>query len=138
MEIPDPVKAVLDSDALAHMVTVGPDGTPHVTIAWAGLEGDKIVIATLNEQRKLADMRRDPRVVLSFETDTINQWGLHEYLVVYGRAEITEGGAAEMLQRFAHTYLGPDVTFPAMPNPPAGFITRITPERFSGVGPWAG
>jgi hypothetical protein len=23
-----------------------------------------------------------------------------------------------------------------MPNPPPGFVTRITPERFGGVGPW--
>lgn len=135
--IPDEVKAVLDSDALAHLVTVGSGGTPHVTIAWAGLEGDQIVIATLPEQRKLANVRRDPRVVLSFETDKINDWGLTEYLVVYGRAEVTEGGAPEVLQRLARTYLGPDVTFPPMPNPPPGFVTRITPERFGGVGPWA-
>lgn len=135
--IPDEAKAVLDSDALAHMVTVGADGTPHVTIAWAGLEGDQIVIATLPEQRKLANLRRDPRVVLSFETDKVNDWGLTEYLVVYGRAEVTEGGAPDVLQRLAHTYLGPGVTFPPMPNPPPGFVTRITPEHFGGVGPWA-
>ena len=138
MEIPESVRTVLDSDALAHMVTIGSDGGPRVTLAWAGLEGDEIVIATLPEQRKLADLRRDPRVVLSFETDKVNEWGLREYLVVYGRAEVTEGGAPEVLQRLALTYLGPDVTFPPMPDPPPGFVTRITPERFSGVGPWAG
>lgn len=136
VNIPAPVREVLESDALAHMVTVGADGTPHVTLAWTGLEGDEIVIATLFDQKKLADVRRDPRVVLSFETDRINEFGLTEYLVVYGRAEITEGGAAEILQRLAHTYLGPDVKFPPMPDPPPGFVTRITPERFSGAGPW--
>jgi hypothetical protein len=25
-----------------------------------------------------------------------------------------------------------------MPDPPPGRVTRITPERFGGVGPWAG
>jgi hypothetical protein len=61
---------------------------------------------------------------------------LLEYLVVYGTARVTEGGAAEVLQRLAHTYLGPDVVFPPMPDPPPGFVTRITPERLGGVGPW--
>ncbi len=60
--------------------------------------------------------------------------GLLEYLVVYGTARVTEGGAPEMLQHLAHTYLGPDVVFPPMPDPPPGFVTRITPERFGGSG----
>ena len=33
--------------------------------------------------------------------------------------------------------LGPDVTFPPMPDPPPGYVTRIRVERVSGVGPWA-
>ena len=57
-------------------------------------------------------------------------------LVVYGSARVTEGGAPELLQRLAHTYLGPAVMFPNMPDPPQGFVTRITPERLGGVGPW--
>jgi hypothetical protein len=38
--------------------------------------------------------------------------GLTEYLVIYGTARITEGGAAGLLQRLARTYLGPDVRSP--------------------------
>jgi len=33
-------------------------------------------------------------------------------------------------------YLGPEVKFPTIDNPPPGYITRITVERISGVGPW--
>jgi len=32
--------------------------------------------------------------------------------------------------------LGPDVVFPPMPNPPAGYVLRTTPSRFRGVLPW--
>ena len=135
--IPDRARAVLESDALAHFTTIGADGTPYVTLAWAGLEDDRIVIATLSDQKKLKNLRRDPRVTLSFETSEKNDFGLHEYLVVYGTAEVTEGGAPELLQRLAHTYLGPDVRFPPMPNPPPGYVTRITVDRIAGVGPWA-
>jgi hypothetical protein len=58
--------------------------------------------------------------------------------VLYGRARVTEGGAPELLQRLARTYLGPDVKFPPMPNPPPGFVTRISIERIGGIGPWSG
>jgi len=134
--LPEAARALLESDALAHVATIDDDGCPHVTLAWVGLEGDEIVLATLPDQRKLRNLRRDPRVVLSVESTTTNDWGLLEYLVVYGTARVTEGGGAETLQRLAHTYLGPDVVFPNMPDPPPGFVTRITPERIRGLGPW--
>jgi PPOX class probable F420-dependent enzyme len=134
--LPDAAREVLESDAVAQVVTLNEDGSPQVTAAWVGLEGDEIVIATIPDQRKLENLRRDPRIALSIPTARTNDWGLLEYLVVYGTARVTEGGAPEVLQRLAHTYLGPDVVFPPMPNPPPGFITRITPERLGGVGPW--
>ncbi|MGH2748629.1 MAG: PPOX class F420-dependent oxidoreductase [Actinomycetota bacterium] len=136
--IPDAVRKVLESDAVAHVATIDPDGRPQVTCAWVGLDGEELVIGTLFDQKKLKNLRRDPRVALSFETPHVNDYGLREYLVIYGRAEITEGGAAELLQDLARTYLGPDVRFPAMDDPPAGFVTRITVDRIGGVGPWAG
>ena len=64
--------------------------------------------------------------------------GLLEYLIVYGQATITEGGAPELLQKLAYTYIGPGVKFPAMDNPPPGYITHVKVERIGGVGPWAG
>jgi PPOX class probable F420-dependent enzyme len=136
MVIPDSVRRVLDSAALAHLVTLNPDGSPHVTCAWAGVQAEEIVLATIPDQRKLRNMRRDPRVTLSFETTIVNEIGLTEYLVIQGRARVTEGGAPELLQELAHTYLGPEVKFPPMPDPPPGFITRIAIERLGGVGPW--
>ncbi len=135
--IPESAKQLLGSDALAHFTTLDADGTPYVTLAWVGLEDDEIVIATLTDQRKVKNVRRDPRVVLSLVNGVRNDFGLDEYLVVYGRGRVTEGGAADLLQRLAHAYLGPDVVFPPMPDPPPGFITRVAIERISGVGPWA-
>lgn len=136
IELPVAARALLESDAVAHVATIDEDGGPQVTLAWVGLEGGEIVIATLPDQRKIRNLRRDPRVVLSVAAPTRNAWGLTEYLVVVGTARVTEGGAPELLQRLAHTYLGPDVVFPAMPDPPPGFVTRITPRRLGGVGSW--
>lgn len=127
---------LLGSDAVASVVTLNADGSPHISSAWVGIEDGEICFATLDDQRKLRNMRRDPRVALTLHSENVNQWGLREYLVIYGTARITEGGAADMLQRLAWIYLGPEVVFPGRPNPPPGFITRIRVERVSGIGPW--
>ena len=44
---------------------------------------------------------------------------------------------AELLQHLAHTYLGPDVKFPPMDEPPPGVVVHIAVDRLGGVGPWA-
>ena len=130
-------RAVLESGALAHLVTLNGDGSPQVTCVWVGLDGEEIVSGHLFDQAKLRNVRRDPRVALSLEGAGQTAAGLREYLVVHGRARLEEGGAPELLQQLAHVYLGPQVAFPPMPDPPPGHVMRITPERLGGVGPWA-
>ncbi|MFP5326658.1 MAG: PPOX class F420-dependent oxidoreductase [Acidimicrobiia bacterium] len=131
-------RAALSSGHLAHLVTLNADGSPQVVIVWVGLNGDEIVSAHLSSaQQKLKNLRSDPRVVLSMETGGRNEYGLDHYLVVHGIARVEEGGAPELLQELAHVYLGPDVKFPPMEDPPAGFTIRITPTKVGGVGPWA-
>jgi PPOX class probable F420-dependent enzyme len=138
VSLPPSARELLESDALAHLVTLNPDGSPQVTCVWVGLEEDEIVSAHLRrDQRKLRNVERDPRVTLSVEGTEISPPGLKHYLVVHGRARVEEGGAPELLQELAHTYLGPDVKFPPMPDPPPGVRLRITPERLGGIGPWA-
>jgi PPOX class probable F420-dependent enzyme len=132
-------RSLLESDALAHLVTLNADGSPQVSCVWVGLDGDEIVSGHLADtQQKLKNVRREPRVALSVEGTEIQPPGLKQYLVVHGRARIDEGGAPELLQRLAYTYLGPDVKFPPMDDPPPGFVMRIQVERVGGVGPWAG
>lgn len=134
--LPDSARAVLESDALAHLVTVNRDGSPQVSVVWVGLDGDDILSGHLREQQKLRNVRRDPRVAVTLETQVTNTVGLREYLVVHGRAAVEEGGGRELLQELAYTYLGPDVMFPPMPDPPPGFRLRIAVERIGGIGPW--
>ena len=134
--LPASARDLIESGALAHAVTIAKDGSPQVSCIWVGLDGDELVSGHLGYHQKLRNVRRDPRVSLSFEGTEIQPPGLKQYLVVHGRARLEEGGAAELLQRLAHVYLGPDVTFPPMDDPPPGFVMRITPERIGGIGPW--
>ncbi len=135
-DLPPNIVAFLESGPLAHVVTLAPDGGPHVTVAWVGLEGGEIVVGTLYDQPKLRNLRRDPRIAMSFEADGRNEYGLDHYLVLRGTARVTEGGAPELLNRLAQIYIGPGVAFPPMPNPPPGFVIRMTVERVSGSGSW--
>jgi PPOX class probable F420-dependent enzyme len=137
MTLPPSARDLIDSGALAHMVTLNRDGSPQVTCVWVGLDGDDIISGHLGRFQKLKNIERDPRVSLSLEASEGNEIGMRHYLVVHGRARIEEGGAPELLQRLAEVYIGPGVKFPPMPDPPPGFILRITPERVGGVGPWA-
>jgi PPOX class probable F420-dependent enzyme len=132
----DNARTALQSGKLAHLVTVNPDGSPQTSVVWVGLEDDEIVCGHLNEHKKVRNVQRDPRVTVSMVTGGQNAVGLDNYLVVVGKARISEGGAPDLLQRLARVYLGPKVKFPPIANPPAGFVMRITPERVYGVGPW--
>lgn len=136
MTLPASARELLESDALAHLVTLNADGSPQVSCVWVGLDGDEIVSGHLPWQQKLRNVERDPRVTLSVEGTVVQPPGLKQYLIVHGRARIEHGGAPELLQRLAHVYLGPDVHFPPMPDPPPGFVLRTTVERLGGVGPW--
>ena len=130
-------RELIESDALGHMVTLNPDGSPQVTCVWVGLDGDEIVSAHLSRYRKVKNIERDPRIAISIQGEGLSDRGLTRYLVVRGTARIQEGGAPELLQRLAHTYIGPDAKYPPMDDPPSGFVIRVTPEKVGGEGPWA-
>lgn len=137
--LPDAARRfLLEEHPVGHLVTLDKDGWPHVTGAWVDVDDDgRLLIATMFDQRKLRNLRRDPRAVVSFEGSELEGPGLRQYLVVRGHAEVIDGGAPELLHRLGERYLGPGTDFPPMPDPPDGFVTRITPQAVSGVGPWA-
>lgn len=133
----EPVREALIAGHLAHLVTVNADGSPQLSVVWAGLDGDDIVVGHLGAGRKVANIERDPRVGITLETGGANPMGLANYLIVRGTARLDPGGAPELLQRLAEVYLGPGVRFPPMDDPPPGNVIRITPTHIGGVGPWA-
>ncbi len=136
--IPTSVGELLATGPLAHVATIDPDGTPHVTLSWTGVDGDELVMATFFHlsQRKLENMRRDPRVVLSVQAKEHTGEGLHPYAVIQGRARITEGGALDVMDRLAEHYIGPGQRYP-MRDVPEGVVIHVSVDRIYGVGPWA-
>jgi PPOX class probable F420-dependent enzyme len=131
-------RELIASGALAHLVTLNPDGSPQVSVIWVGLDGDELVSGHLDPgQRKMRNMARDPRVALSFEASAVNGIGLRENLILHARVRLTEAGAPELLSRLAQTYVGPGTVFPPFPDPPPGLIAHYTITKITGVGDWA-
>ena len=87
------------------------------------------------DQRKLQNLRRDPRIVLSFQANEHEGEGLHPYLVVEGHARITEGGALDVMDRLAEHYIGPGAKYP-MRDISAGVVVHVSVDRIYGQGAW--
>ena len=136
MTIPQTVRDVIAKGPLAQLTTLNANGSPQVTVVWVGIEGEEFVMGHLALHQKVKNIRRDPRVALSFLGDKTTQ-GMPKYVVIYGNARVTEGGAVPLLLRLAPLYLGPGAEYPPAPMRHfAGYVTRIMPTRFSGIGPW--
>ncbi len=126
----------IDAGVHGHLVTVNPDGSPQVTVVWLGRDGDEVLAAHLGAGQKIRNIRRDPRVTVSFELPGTSGPGLANYAVLHGTGRITEGGAPELLQALAVKFLGPGVKFPPMDEPPPGVVVHIAVRRVTGNGPW--
>ncbi|HTJ38838.1 MAG TPA: PPOX class F420-dependent oxidoreductase [Dactylosporangium sp.] len=133
--LPQSLRDLIASGPMAHVSTVDPDGSPHVTVVWIGLDGDDIVSGHLAHHRKLRNIERDPRVVLSFDAPRVPGMFMNEYASLRTRATVEPSDEAwDLLDRLAKVYVGPGTEFPAPRRP--GFIARYAVERIGGVGPW--
>ena len=135
IRLPPSARALLDSGANGHLVTLNRDGSPQLTMIWPSLDGDDIVVPHMALHQKLRNIGRDPRVVLSVESSDTDRLGIRLYLVVHGTGRVVEGGCPELLAKLAPRFLGPGVAFPP-PDTPPGYVLHITPERIGGNGPW--
>ena len=82
-----------------------------------------------------AQHRPGPPVVVSIESDVVNDHGLREVprAARHGAHHRRRGRAAAAPGPHRP---GPDVQFPPMDEPPPGVVTDIDIERVSGVGDW--
>jgi PPOX class probable F420-dependent enzyme len=136
-ELSPELRDLIASGPMAHLSTINADGSPQVTVVWIGLDGDELVSGHMSWYRKLENIERDPRVVLSFDAPRAPGVFLNPYAVVRARAEVRPSDDAwNLLNRLAKVYMSPGAEFPAPKGP--GFIVRYSVERVGGVGPWAG
>lgn len=130
-----PAQALLGSDAVAHVWTRNPDGSPQVSVVWVVVEGDEIVFGCDRESRKARNLRLDPSVVISIEDDIRNDQGFQRHLVIRGTARLT-GPDPKLMDRLAAKYTGLERHPLALRDSPECVVVRVSIDRISGVGPW--
>jgi len=98
------VRRVVESNVVAHLASVLPDGSPHSVPLWVTTVGEHIAFLTGPDSRKARNLRRDPRVALSMTTAD----NPFEPIILRGRVvEWLEGDAAwEIVDQIAMKYIG--------------------------------
>ncbi len=98
------VRRAVESNVVAHLATVLPDGGPHSIPLWVTTVGERIAFLTGPDSRKARNLRRDPRVALSIAPAD----NPLEPIILRGRvAEWLDGDAAwEIVDQIAMKYLG--------------------------------
>jgi PPOX class probable F420-dependent enzyme len=103
--IPEQALDLFQQPALAHLATLMPDGTPHVTPIWIDFDGTYLLVNTLKGRQKELHMQQRPKVGLDI-VDLSNPW---RWLSVRGQVvEMTEEGANEHIDKMAKKYMGQD------------------------------
>ncbi len=98
------IDAYLQEVHVAHMVTVRPDGRPHVAPVWFLEEdGQAFVMADTNAV-KVRNVRRNPDVALSIADDQRP----FKYVVLHGQGEVTDKDLAQVVERICIRYDGPE------------------------------
>jgi PPOX class probable F420-dependent enzyme len=120
-------RRILEAPNFASIGTVMPDGNPHVSTIWIDLDGDHVVFNTSEGNRKVSNIRRDPRVGIS----VFDQKDPYEQVVIRGTVtDITTEGADAHIDRLAKKYLGLE-TYPWLGAGEQRLIVRVRPDHVS-------
>src|SRR5215470_2557095 len=104
IKLPDSAKKLLQDKAYGHVVTVGANGRPQTTMVWIDAEGDDVLFNTAEGRKKQLNLKKDPRVTISVQDRNNPQ----AYLVVHGKASMTESGADAHIDKLTKRFLGID------------------------------
>ena len=95
-------EAYLDETHVANLVTLNPDGSPHVAPIWYVHRQGRLHISAGASAVKVRNIRRDARVAVSIANDSSPA----TYVLVEGRASVTSDGAEELLVEMYVRYQG--------------------------------
>lgn len=109
--------------------TLRPDGSPHSTVVWVDVEDGKVTFNTALGRAKPRHLEHDPRAsLLMLDPKDPFRW-----VAVSGRAELTEEGAEEQIDKLSKKYIGKDV-YPWRQPGQTRIKVLIEPERVDSVG----
>ena len=128
--LPQSVKRILEDKAYGHVITFNASGDPQVTMVWVDVEGDEVLFNTAEGRLKPKNLRRDPRVMISVQDRNDPQ----AYMLLHGKASVTEAGADQHIDKLAKRFLGVD-KYPFRRPGEKRLIVRVKVDRIGGYGP---
>jgi PPOX class probable F420-dependent enzyme len=130
-QIPAEAKHLLEGLNFAHLATLMPDGSPHVSPIWVEEDEGLIVFNTAEGRLKTRNLRRDGRAAISVADPSHP----YEHLQIRGRViEMSHRGADEHVNALARRYLGRD-EYPWRRPGEQRVIVRIEPEKVRHANP---
>jgi PPOX class probable F420-dependent enzyme len=118
MSLTPEVRSLLSRPNFAHLSTLTPDGSPHNTPVWIGLEDDRILIGTGESSLKARNARRDPRIALSM----VDFHDPYEEVQIRGRVvESRDDSDFKVMDAISRKYTGKE--FPL--RNPAGRVALV-------------
>lgn len=101
--LPDHVRELLAKPNPAVITTLGAEGQPVSVATWYLLDGDQILVNMDEGRRRLAHLRRDPRVSLT----ALDEAGWYTHVSLQGRVvEMREDPGLADIDRIAKHYTG--------------------------------
>jgi len=108
MSLTPEVRSLLSRPSFAHLSTLTPEGSPHNTPVWIGLEDDRILIGTGEGSVKVRNTRRDPRVALSM----VDFNDPYEEVQIRGRVtDFRDDSDFKVMDAISHKYIGKEFPF---------------------------
>ncbi|MGI9611524.1 MAG: TIGR03618 family F420-dependent PPOX class oxidoreductase [Acidimicrobiales bacterium] len=135
-EIPAAAQALLGTDAVAHVWTQNPDGSPQVSVVWVLVQGDSILFGTDAQSRKAKNLARDPSVILSIEDTERNERGFQRHLLIRGSASLRPTVSSAIVDELCRKYTGLSSHPLSLRDSPTAVTVQVRVDRISGVGPW--
>ena len=129
VKIPDSLKKMVEDKAYGHVITFNAKGKPETTMVWMDIEGDELLFNTAEGRRKPANIRANPKVIVSIQDRNKPQ----TYATFHGKARITDAGADAHIDKLAKRFLGADKYPYRQPNEKR-VIVRIAVDRIGGFG----
>lgn len=133
-----PLQALLGTDAVAHVWTMNPDGSPQVSVVWVIARDDQILFGTAGNSIKARNLAANPKVILSVEDTERSERGFQRHLVVHGRAIIEPGPDPVLMDQLAMKYAGLRRHPLALRDSPTAVVVKVSVDRIGGHGPWIG
>lgn len=125
--LPDELRALLSKPNPAVIATLRKDGTPVTVATWYILDGDRILVNMDRHRRRVAHLRRDPRISLTVLDES--DWYTHVSLL--GRvAEMVDDEELRDIDRLSRHYGGSP--YPDRESPRVSAWIEI--ERYHGWG----